>query len=124
MSQCGQWRDKYYDEDGWRWITEAARLRLLLEALILEQEGRIERVGNGYRDRIRDDGTCVGCGARIGSPHNGTCDWEWCGKCKGQRLCCGCDDEEIVALVRELLIAGPTATTSDVSAASADRGAP
>jgi hypothetical protein len=66
----------------------------------------------------------VGCGARIGSPHNGTCDWEWCGKCKGQRLCCGCDDEEIVALVRELLIAGPTAATSDFSAASADRGAP
>jgi hypothetical protein len=40
MSQCGQWRDKYYDEDGWRWITEAARLRLLLEALILEQDGQ------------------------------------------------------------------------------------
>jgi hypothetical protein len=38
IGYCANWHSKYSDQaDGWRWITEAARLRLLLEALVLEQ---------------------------------------------------------------------------------------
>jgi hypothetical protein len=88
MSQCGDWRDKYYDEDGWRWITEAARLRLLLEALILEQEQSATTAREMGWYASQDD------------------------------------LEDLGALVRRVLLAGPTAATSDVSRAPADRGAP
>lgn len=85
------------------WLLQAARLRLLLEALLAEQEERRELVGHGYRDCLRDDGSCAGCGAVLGARHQGICDWERCAMCRTQRMCCDCEDEEIVALVREVL---------------------
>ena len=87
------------------WTLEAIRLRLLVEALHTEQQGRRERVGSGYRDCIRD-GACAGCGAPVGALHEGSCDWERCGKCHGQVIACGCEVEEMCALIGEFMQEG------------------
>lgn len=78
-----------------RWITEAAQLRLMAEALLLEQGARRIPVSVDY------SGGFSGCRAPEGGLHSGTCDHEICGKCHGQRIGCGCDEDEIVALVRK-----------------------
>ncbi|HXT35018.1 MAG TPA: hypothetical protein VN837_05525 [Chloroflexota bacterium] len=42
LDWCADWRGRVDNPTGWRWLTEAARLRLLAEACILEQQDRIE----------------------------------------------------------------------------------
>lgn len=53
------WRDHYNSfYGGWRWIVETARLRLLEEALLLEQEARqepAEFAGDARIVRTQDD---------------------------------------------------------------------
>ena len=73
-----EWRD---NQLGMRWMAEAARWRLLITALVQEQQTR--RVPVGHPDRNKKHEPCVTCG-RV-------------------RRDCGCEQDEMMALVEQLM---------------------
>lgn len=76
---------------------QSVALSLRLAALKAEQKARRIPVGDA-NDSWADEDTCP-CTMKAGSTHHEGCDWEICGKCQEQRIGCGCDEEEIIALV-------------------------
>ena len=87
-----------------QWMFGAARIRLLLEALTAEHRARREIVSGAF------DGesgySCIHCGNPAGGWHSDGCDGERCDWCGSQRIGCGCEEDQIVALVKELMAGG------------------
>ena len=90
-----RWKNQQQKNKVEELCTSAIRIRSQLQNLSAKNEHTfLDHDGKKY-SRVAYDGkfgvVCDDCGSKIGEYH-GLCDIEICPKCKGQFMCCGCED--------------------------------